>query len=955
MSYRRYRGQLPESAGMQRGRPGGPFPKVFAWLALLIGAAPVQAQQAEHGRSSRPDSLEAEYGKATDDVQRMEIAYALMLAYGWPPDKRLGSWSDTLYTYAVARADTVRMHQALQGALSRAIGDGDMKAMVRTCSRGEELARAGGDTARRLSYGLMRADALREQGDRQASLQVLLSVLEEVEKNGPGDRRYAEVQTGLGRNYLDQGKVEEAMQCYRRALASMRGTERGWLAMRCWCGLSEACRKKGEPGLANIWMDSATATAGPRALRLYTYTFERALVLLDLGDARNAERYLRNTILVADSMGRLTEGVRARNVLARMVPDDEAMRLLGESISKASSGTLGEDRLTACRLLVPLLARNGRAMEAAMLAQSAMGLMDTLYDAGKNMALQQMQVKYNTSEKDRAIQGLQREKALQAAVQGEQHARIERQQQQILGMVLIGALLLVASLFAYRAFRVKRKAAAELERKNVEVLRQKERAEESERAKDRFLANVSHEVRTPLNAIMGFTGLLLNEAEGERSARFLGHIRDAGDNLLVVINDVLDLSRIEAGRLHLIKEPFDLHRCLHLCAEILRHRAQEQGNSLSVTIGNDVPQWVHGDSARMTQIVLNLAGNALKFTEHGRVGIVCDADAGTLRLRVRDNGIGIPADKLGAVFERFTQVQDSDQRVYGGAGLGLAIVKDLVAMHEGSIAVESAPGQGTVFTVCLPLVPAEAPARQATTTTTTTRMDGLAGRTVLIAEDNDMNALVTEETLVRCYPQARSERVKNGEEVLARLDRPGDIALILMDVQMPRLDGIGATKAIRRRTDARAAIPIIALTASVLPKDLSRCMEAGMDACVPKPFKANELLAAIERLTGATGASAVDPGRDSLVDIFRTLVPERLRALKDARVQGDGGKMLHVVHGLRPQLIHHHKARFEALCDELLRMDPEGVDQEWEGGFDRFTAAVELTLSELPAAGHMNP
>ncbi|HEX2616157.1 MAG TPA: ATP-binding protein, partial [Flavobacteriales bacterium] len=551
---------------------------------------------------------------------------------------------------------------------------------------------------------------------------------------------------------------------------------------------------------------------------------------------------------------------------------------------------------------------------------------------------------YETERKQQHIEALERDKELQVAREAEQQARLQRQQQLAVGAILIAVLLMLVSALAYRAFRVKREAAAELERKNAEVLQQKERAEESEHAKDRFLANMSHEVRTPLNAIMGFTGLLMQDATDERTARFLSNIREAGDNLLVVINDVLDLSRIEAGRLHLIKEPFDLHRCLHLCAEILQHRAVEQRNVLRVDIAADVPHWVAGDSARLTQIILNLAGNALKFTTQGTVLIsVAGADKGLL-FKVSDTGIGIPKEKIGQVFERFTQVHVDDRRMHGGTGLGLSIVKELVLLYKGRIDVQSEVGQGTRFSVWLPLEAVGAPPA-ALGTTPAPRAERLDGRTVLLAEDNDMNALVTEETLVRAFPRTRVERVRNGEEVLERMAHADDIALVLMDVQMPRLDGVSATRAIRQMTGNTRNVPIIALTASVLPNDLGRCIDAGMDACVPKPFKTDELLAAIARATGSTAVPLSAPPTESLASLFQRMVPERLNALRAARARNDLAEMLRVVHGLRPQLVHRDAALFDPLCTRILAFDPNDPPANCNEAFDALEHALERALA----------
>jgi CheY-like chemotaxis protein/anti-sigma regulatory factor (Ser/Thr protein kinase) len=482
---------------------------------------------------------------------------------------------------------------------------------------------------------------------------------------------------------------------------------------------------------------------------------------------------------------------------------------------------------------------------------------------------------------------------------------------------------------------------------HAEVLRQKERAQSSERAKDRFLANVSHEIRTPLNAIIGFTDLLLYERHDAQTRRYLGSVRDAGANLLVLINDVLDLSRMEAGRLTLQRAPFDLHRTLGACVEMLEHRAREQHDRLSVELAPDVPRWVLGDAHRLTQMLLNLMGNALKFTTHGSVTVAVDIREVDVRIRVSDTGIGIAPDKLKSVFERFTQVHNSDQHLYGGTGLGLSIVKELVTLHQGQVDVESEVGRGTTFTLLLPYAasapPAVADAALATGPGAGDRDLVLQDRIILVAEDNPLNAQVTTATLKRHYPHVGCVVVGNGREAVERIvaDIDNDIALVLMDVQMPVLDGLSATREVRALRGEQARLPIVALTASVSPGDLSLCIEAGMDACVPKPFRAKELVDAIARLTGDGGVPVTeadaDPGDVDDATLFRELVPERLQRLRSAREQGDHEEMRRLVHFMRFQLVRYDEERFAAPLDRMLRS---------EGGA-QFDDDVDLLIAEL--------
>ena len=322
-----------------------------------------------------------------------------------------------------------------------------------------------------------------------------------------------------------------------------------------------------------------------------------------------------------------------------------------------------DERLQVLRSIADLHTLEGDPAKALEAIKAYMALKDSLAADAQQARLADLTEKYDSEKREKELEASKAREAIASASAD----RLRAQRTIYLGGALVLGALLV--LFVSR-YRMKRKAADALQVVNAEVVRQKERAEESERAKDRFLANVSHEIRTPLNAIMGFTGLLLHEHRDERSTRFLTSIREAGDNLLVVINDVLDLSRIEAGRLQLMKEPFDLHRTIRLCQEIMHHRAMEQGNTVIIALSKDVPHWVAGDSARLLQILLNLVGNALKFTSSGTVRIEAAVAEARIRFRVSDTGIGIPQEKLATIFDRFTQVDVTDQRRYGGAGLG---------------------------------------------------------------------------------------------------------------------------------------------------------------------------------------------------------------------------------------------------------------------------------------------
>jgi signal transduction histidine kinase/ligand-binding sensor domain-containing protein len=422
------------------------------------------------------------------------------------------------------------------------------------------------------------------------------------------------------------------------------------------------------------------------------------------------------------------------------------------------------------------------------------------------------------------------------------------------------ALLLVGGIVLYNRFRLRalqaRNAALErsVDRRTAELRVQVARAERSEQAKQQFLANMSHEIRTPMNAIMGMTAILKREPHSPAQRHYLEAIAQSSENLLVIINDILDLSKLESGRVELERVAFDPRAVLEHVLGILRFKAGEKGLALGAEVAPEVPPRLLGDPTRLGQILLNLIGNAVKFTERGSVGIVlqqCRADDSsrsgtvTLSIEVRDTGIGIPEDRLATIFEEFTQASSDTTRKYGGTGLGLTISKRLAGLMGGSISVRSAPGQGSTFTVLLPFAVAPDENAAAAPMHGSAAPAELSGLRILLAEDNTFNAMVAQDELAASIPGVEVTVAANGR-IAVDLVRANDYDLVLMDVQMPELNGYDATRAIRALGGAKGGIPIVAMTANVLKEEVDRCHQAGMDAYVPKPFTREQLMSAVE-------------------------------------------------------------------------------------------------------------
>jgi signal transduction histidine kinase/ligand-binding sensor domain-containing protein/DNA-binding response OmpR family regulator len=426
---------------------------------------------------------------------------------------------------------------------------------------------------------------------------------------------------------------------------------------------------------------------------------------------------------------------------------------------------------------------------------------------------------------------------------------------------------LICSVLAYNSLRLrtlrkqkllledtvtKRTEQIQIEKENAD--RERVRAEKSEQFRQQFLANMSHEIRTPMNAVIGMTNILLDKTPRADQQFYLDSIRMSSDNLLHIINDILDLSKIESGKIELEHLDFSLPELIsHIC-DILNIRASEKDIALFYYIDPAVPEILSGDPMRLNQVLLNLAGNAIKFTEEGSVQIDVrlgeqSADSVQLRYAVIDTGVGIPADKLDAVFDSFTQANTSDTRKYGGTGLGLTISKQLIQLMGGDLDLESEEGSGTTFSFSLEHKIGSAErlnARKAETQLDGSVMNGIR---ILLVDDNEYNRIVAKE-LLQSKADVHIDTANDGKEALA-LFASQDYDIILMDVQMPEMNGYEATASIRKDfAPPKCNVPIIALTASVLRTDLDKCKAAGMDAYVPKPFKVHELIRTIADMLG---------------------------------------------------------------------------------------------------------
>jgi PAS domain S-box-containing protein len=378
-------------------------------------------------------------------------------------------------------------------------------------------------------------------------------------------------------------------------------------------------------------------------------------------------------------------------------------------------------------------------------------------------------------------------------------------------------------------------------------------AQAADRAKSEFLATMSHELRTPVAGIIGLAALLRGGDLSDNDKALAERIETAGTALTTILNDVLDLSKLQAGVVDIVTVAFELRPMVQDVADLFYPTAADKGVALNVDAAADVPRWFLGDPARIRQVLVNLVGNALKFTERGRVTVAvshrpAQSDHGdaVLRFEVRDTGTGIPPDRHEDLFHDFTQADMSTARKHEGAGLGLAISRRLVRLMHGDIGVDSAPGAGSTFWFEIPGNPGDAAHADRTGAVAAGAPD--PGRAVLVAEDNDMLQMIVTSILKQANHHVTV--VGDGRAAFEKV-RDGDFDVVLMDIHMPEMNGLDAARAIRRLPAPKASIPIIAVTADAMVERRDEIAAAGMNDCVLKPIQAEALLKAIAAATSA--------------------------------------------------------------------------------------------------------
>lgn len=468
----------------------------------------------------------------------------------------------------------------------------------------------------------------------------------------------------------------------------------------------------------------------------------------------------------------------------------------------------------------------------------------------------------------------------------------------------------------------------------------------AQKAKELFLANISHEIRTPINGIAGMASLLSQNPNANEQATYLQAIQSAADNLKVIINDILDLASIESGKLKFEQIGFNLNDLLHSLINTFTFQASEKKIELNYSLSEEANKIFIGDPVRLNQILLNLISNAIKFTHHGTISVSCfvkkkEAKRNILTFEVSDTGIGIPKDKLKTIFESFSQADASVTRKYGGTGLGLTIVKQLVELQHGTIQVKSEEGVGSTFSFSIPYevgsrtnikghLVKESPLHKKT----------LKDLSVLLVEDNDINRLYAS-SILKMW-DCKVDTAENGYVAIEKI-KNDYYDIVLMDIQMPVMDGFEATKAIHALPPPKNKVPIIALTANATRKDLEQCLASGMNDAIPKPFtpedlydKLTEYSSEFKKISHAAGIIPDYQKRtidltylrnisnnnqkfiDDMLRAFLQSIPKSIEEINTNLVAKEWSALARSVHKLKPSLtlIGLHSTREKAIILE---------------------------------------
>ncbi len=562
----------------------------------------------------------------------------------------------------------------------------------------------------------------------------------------------------------------------------------------------------------------------------------------------------------------------------------------------------------------------------------------------------ELMYKFNKQESETRARQAQRDAIAAAELQHERNLKN-------IGFI-IGSLVLLLALGLYRRYRFKQRVADELKTKNAEINAARQRAERSEAFRKQFLANMSHEIRTPLNAIIGLNRLLIRKSHADDVTGYLTASGQAAENLKLLVDDILDLSKLEAGKMELNPLHVDLHDALNNFEVTFTEQARSKGLTYKQRIDAAVPRFIEVDLPRALQILNNLISNAIKFTDKGSVELnVTTKLVDTLEFTVRDTGVGIAPEHRSSVFEQFSQVALESPAVIAGTGLGLTISKALAERLGGGLVLADSSEAGSTFVFTLPFRPGRPDAVKKNAAPELSERQRLYPIRILLADDSEHNITVARDSLLTYFGNAEISTASNGNEAIEQV-KGKSFDVILLDVRMPSPDGFECTRLIRSLPDERkASTPIYAFTASVIRSDIQKCLDAGMNGYIPKPFADSELISPVaERINAlpdrTIGKDKHAKPRPTAHEMFVKLIPLRLQTLEQAIDQRDFKAISDVVHLMRPQLLASGWSAQEPQLNAFDTLPKKEEEEAWmlaaQELAERLKSMLNERLSNLP-------
>jgi signal transduction histidine kinase/CheY-like chemotaxis protein/Tfp pilus assembly protein PilF len=778
-------------------------------------------------------------------------------------------------------------------------------------------------------------NSLKRRGDTQKALELFLKAAQ-IQENCPDIGYHGSTIYSIGTCYNSLGDYTRALEYFNKSLEleikNNNKSKQGY----CYNGMANAYL--GQNDLINA------QSYYLKALKVYeesgdianiAYIYEGLAQLFDKDNKLDSAIHYAKKALNVFTQTQVNydivyESILLADLYIKSDSLDLAEKLLIKTLPVCQEDKLHYDEQVLLSKLAVVYEMQGEYKLAFDYLKRCKILADSLAMDEQKTNLAEIAGKYETEKRDKLI-------ALQAA----DNERKDSQNRIYIGLILL--LVVVIGFFA-KIFQQKRKSARLLEEKNKEIDKARIRAEQSEKFKEQFLANMSHEIRTPMNAIIGLSGLLTKKDFDERTRQFINAIHHSGNNLLVVLNDILDLAKIQSGKLTIHKKPLNLKAELQALNNMFEVLASSKKLKLFLEIDHAVPEFVKTDGPRLVQILSNLLSNAVKFTESGsvtlRAQLVEKAGQLVLKFQVIDTGPGISANQLEAIFESFVQTEAGSNRKYGGTGLGLSISKNLCLAMGADISVRSEEGKGSEFTIEIPVEPVSDEEIKIISHSPLTNFTSNQKIKVLIAEDNDFNFLLSEQTLLEFFPNAIIHRAHNGKDAAAdALDEEYDI--ILMDVQMPEMDGYAATMEIRK-TDTQT--PIIALTASVIQNEIDNCFKAGMNEVLLKPIEAKNFI------TSICHCLKIDMNDNqqfhSTLDyhqLFMDNIIPHLQALKELHKSKDYRKVASIIHQIRPQIL---KYLGTALSPDLDVLEFDSSNKEYNTKLESLIIILETKVNQ---------